>query len=74
MQPLTGSLAYRLPVSVKPLDINIQPPEKTLSAGNTVELVCTSSGSRPPAVLSWWKGDEQVKATKEDFAKGKKFV
>ncbi|XP_022661283.1 uncharacterized protein LOC111250378 isoform X2 [Varroa destructor] len=59
-----------LDINLKPLDINIQPPEKTLSAGNTVELVCTSSGSRPPAVLSWWKGDEQVKATKEDFAKG----
>ncbi|OQR71077.1 hypothetical protein BIW11_11219 [Tropilaelaps mercedesae] len=59
-----------LDINLKPLDINIQPPEKTLSAGKSVELVCASSGSRPPAVLSWWKGDEQVKATKEDFAKG----
>ncbi|XP_018497735.1 neural cell adhesion molecule 1 [Galendromus occidentalis] len=59
-----------LDLNLKPLDISIQPPERSLSAGKSVELVCTSSGSRPPAVLTWWKGDQQVKATKEDFAKG----
>ncbi|XP_022658040.1 uncharacterized protein LOC111249032 isoform X4 [Varroa destructor] len=59
-----------LDLNLKPLDISIQPAPRPLSVGVTAELVCSSSGSRPPAILSWWKGDKQLQATKEDFPKG----
>ncbi|XP_022645893.1 uncharacterized protein LOC111243887 isoform X2 [Varroa destructor] len=36
----------------------------TLSAGVPVRLQCSSSGSRPPAVIQWFKGDERINATK----------
>lgn len=32
-----------------------------MSANRPIELTCTSSGSRPPAVLSWWRGNQQVR-------------
>ncbi|CAN7980315.1 unnamed protein product, partial [Ixodes pacificus] len=48
-----------------PLDVAIQPPKQSLSADQEVELVCSSSGSRPPALLTWWKSGEQLVSTKE---------
>ncbi|KAK8402382.1 hypothetical protein O3P69_000656 [Scylla paramamosain] len=45
------------------LDMNFQPKNVTiisgsnsLSAGTEYELVCQSWGSRPSAIISWWKG------------------
>ncbi|XP_022659379.1 uncharacterized protein LOC111249595 isoform X4 [Varroa destructor] len=60
-----------LDLNLKPLYINVEPSStQPLSAGAPIEFVCYSSGSRPPAVLTWWKGDQQVQATKEDFSSG----
>ncbi|KAL1414608.1 hypothetical protein MTO96_007391 [Rhipicephalus appendiculatus] len=52
-------------VGVNPLDVSIQPPRHRLSAGHLSHLVCSSSGSRPPALLTWWKGGEQLFSAQE---------
>ncbi|XP_022644624.1 uncharacterized protein LOC111243395 isoform X3 [Varroa destructor] len=59
-----------LDLNLKPLDVTIQPVERPLSANKEVELVCTSTGSRPPATLSWWKGNQQIRTTREEDSKG----
>ena len=45
---------------VKPKEVRIITPMHNMSAGERVELVCQSSGSRPPAKIQWWKGSSQV--------------
>lgn len=60
-----GNQFLGLIFSVIPLDVAIQLPKRPLSAGKPVEVVCSSSGSRPPAVLTWWKSGEQLYASKE---------
>lgn len=50
-----------LRISVKPLVVNITNKEAHLSALKTYEIECASSGSRPEAVITWWKGNHQVK-------------
>lgn len=51
--------------AVTPLDVAIQPPKRPLSAQKEVELACSSSGSRPPALITWWKSGEQLFPSKE---------
>lgn len=48
-------------IPVKPLVVNITNKETHLSALKTYEVECASSGSRPEAVITWWKGNHQVK-------------
>ncbi|XP_064469296.1 protein turtle homolog B-like [Ornithodoros turicata] len=59
------SRSITLDMNLIPLDVTIQPPNRPLSADQELELVCTSSGSRPPALLTWWKGGEQLISSKE---------
>ncbi|PBC32430.1 Cell adhesion molecule [Apis cerana cerana] len=53
---------------VKPLLVNITNKRAHLSALRTYEIECTSSGSRPEAVITWWKGNHQVKHMARNFA------
>ena len=46
---------HKKKITVKPLDISINSLENPLSAGNSVELICTTAGSRPPAQITWFK-------------------
>ncbi|KAM7314695.1 hemicentin-1 [Ixodes scapularis] len=59
------SRSITLDMNLIPLDVAIQPPKRPLSADQEVELVCSSSGSRPPALLTWWKSGEQLVSSKE---------
>ncbi|XP_046489857.1 nephrin isoform X1 [Neodiprion pinetum] len=43
-------------LNMKPLTIEIMNKRKTVSAGKKYEVECKSTGSRPPANLSWWRG------------------
>ena len=43
--------------------------DKILSAGKKYETRCQSTGSRPPAVLTWWKASKQLKKTSENVSK-----
>ncbi|OQR68226.1 hypothetical protein BIW11_02057 [Tropilaelaps mercedesae] len=66
-----SQISITLDLNLKPLDISVEPSTSApLSAGTLMEFVCTSSGSRPPAVLTWWKGDKRIQAAKEDFTGG----
>ncbi|XP_054926365.1 uncharacterized protein [Dermacentor andersoni] len=50
-RPVNKEQPYRIP-----LEVAIQPPRNSLSAGQLLHLVCSSSGSRPLALVSWWNG------------------
>lgn len=51
--------------SVRPLEVTIISPKRILSAGMRSELVCRSSGSRPPALITWFKGSSPVISAKD---------
>lgn len=36
-----------------------------LSAGSEYEVACQSTGSRPPAAISWWKAGQMLEQTRE---------
>jgi len=52
--------SYNFLSSVKPLTVQIMRPTKSLIAGRRVEIQCQSSGSRPPAVLTWVKSKRKL--------------
>ncbi|KAG7204266.1 hypothetical protein KM043_002088 [Ampulex compressa] len=64
--PLTAEVI--LDVNLKPLVVNITNKREHLSALRTYEIECASSGSRPEAVITWWKGAHQVKHMARNFA------
>lgn len=47
--------------TVKPIAVHITTREKFVSAEKRYDVECKSSGSRPEAVLTWWKGSRQIK-------------
>lgn len=52
--------------AVKPLTVEINKPTETgdngvLTAERRYEVTCESAGSRPPAVITWYKGKRQLK-------------
>ncbi|KOC66693.1 Cell adhesion molecule 4 [Habropoda laboriosa] len=54
-------------LAVKPLKVEITGKDKILSAGKKYETRCQSTGSKPPAVLTWWKASKQLKRTIKNF-------
>ena len=40
--------------------------KRALSTGKRVELTCKSEGSRPPAIVTWWKGPKRLQHVSED--------
>ncbi|GIY88079.1 ig-like domain-containing protein [Caerostris extrusa] len=50
---------------VRPLDVRIISPPHHLSAGRKVTLECESTGSRPRAVMTWWKGSQKIQTGNE---------
>lgn len=52
-------------LAVPPLEVKIIGSNQPLSAGKRYELVCTTSGSRPPATVTWWRNDQRLVETKE---------
>lgn len=53
---------------MKPLEVTIIAPKRSFSAGVRSELVCRSSGSRPPAQITWWKNGSTRLVTSEPHA------
>lgn len=47
--------------SVKPREVNITDKKRHLSALQTYEIDCVTAGSKPEAIITWWKGSHQVK-------------
>lgn len=50
--------------SVRPLTAKILNTVNPLVADRRYEVVCESAGSRPPAIITWYKGKRQLKRTK----------
>ena len=51
----------RIVVSVGPETVTISGLEQPLSSGRDYRLSCSSSGSVPPARLSWWRGGRRIR-------------
>ncbi|GIX66753.1 uncharacterized protein CEXT_258641 [Caerostris extrusa] len=56
-----ASTAVTLDLNLKPVDVRIDPTRQPLSAGQEYEFTCMAAGSRPPAVITWWKSNKQLK-------------
>ncbi|XP_046401604.1 hemicentin-1 [Ischnura elegans] len=52
-------------MNFRPLDVRVLGASQPLSAGRRYDLLCQSSGSRPPASVTWWKNGQRLERTKE---------
>ena len=41
--------------------MHIMTKDRFVSADRTYDIECKSSGSKPQAIISWWKGNKQLK-------------
>ncbi|XP_031831167.1 neural cell adhesion molecule 1 [Nomia melanderi] len=57
-----------LDLNLKPLVVNITNKKTHLSALRTYEIECASAGSRPQVVITWWKGNHQIKHMAKNYA------
>ncbi|KAF4525671.1 hypothetical protein B566_EDAN010660 [Ephemera danica] len=53
-------------MGVKPLTVSISAKQNPLVADRRYEVTCESAGSRPPAVITWYKGKRQLRRVKEE--------
>ncbi|XP_063921437.1 contactin-1 [Zophobas morio] len=56
-----------LDINLKPQTVNILTREKQVSAGKHYEVECRTTGSRPDAVITWWKGSRSVRKIAKNF-------
>lgn len=56
---------FNLFISVTPLNIRLLGAHQPLSAGRRYDLLCQSAGSRPPAVITWWRDGQRLEKTTE---------
>ncbi|XP_073998334.1 sidestep VII transmembrane protein isoform X2 [Rhodnius prolixus] len=61
--PLTSTV--HVDMNFKPLDVRILASSQPLSVGRRYDLMCQSTGSRPPAKVTWWKNGHRLERTKE---------
>ncbi|XP_055540205.1 uncharacterized protein LOC129726939 isoform X1 [Wyeomyia smithii] len=59
--------SYVLDMHLKPLSVKLINPPETLMADKRYEVTCQSSGSRPNAIITWYKGKRQMRRTKDDI-------
>lgn len=56
---------FFLSLLVTPLNIRLLGAHQPLSAGKRYDLLCQSAGSRPPAVITWWRDGQRLEKTTE---------
>ncbi|XP_077564042.1 neural cell adhesion molecule 2-like [Haemaphysalis longicornis] len=61
--PVSASVTVDL--NFRPLSVWIEGEPRPLSAGKPVTLRCRSTGSRPPAVIEWWKSGVRLNASSQ---------
>ncbi|CAG2175405.1 unnamed protein product [Oppiella nova] len=66
-KPVTASIALEL--NLRPLDVRITTVHRPLMADRQIEVVCEAGGSRPPALVTWWKGSKRLAHTTEEITK-----
>ncbi|XP_049877569.1 nephrin-like [Pectinophora gossypiella] len=64
--PLTKLLI--LDINLRPLTVQILNKNRQLSADRGYEVECQTTGSRPEASLTWWKGNRQMKRSAKVFS------
>jgi hypothetical protein len=57
---------------VKPLTVDITNPQTPLIADRRYEISCKTTGSRPNAIITWYKGKRQLKRTKVSIYENEK--
>ncbi|XP_067617196.1 uncharacterized protein side-IV isoform X2 [Eurosta solidaginis] len=56
-----------LDVNLKPVAVHIMTKDRFVSADRTYDIECKSSGSKPPAVITWWRNNKQLKKFTKNF-------
>ncbi|GFT74504.1 nephrin [Trichonephila clavipes] len=64
------SKSVTIDLSLSPQEVKIITPRRPLSSGETLEVVCQTFGSRPPARLSWWIGQESLNSMAKETVSG----
>ncbi|KAG1682145.1 Cell adhesion molecule 1 [Nymphon striatum] len=59
--------------SFRPTKVNIL-KKNALYASRVNELKCVSSGSRPPALITWWKGNQKLTNSRESVSENKTVI
>ncbi|CAH2265175.1 jg16831 [Pararge aegeria aegeria] len=57
-----------LDMNFPPLNVHILGSNQPLSASRRYDLLCQSSGSRPPASITWWKNGQRINNAKETLS------
>ncbi|CAO1368871.1 unnamed protein product [Diamesa hyperborea] len=58
---------FVLDLHLKPLTVKIMNPSTPLVADRRYEVQCESSGSRPNAIITWYKGKRQLRRAKDEI-------
>ncbi|XP_017493193.1 PREDICTED: neural cell adhesion molecule 1-A isoform X2 [Rhagoletis zephyria] len=61
--------SFLLDMHLKPLTVKIIEPPNSMVADRRYEVICESTGSRPNAIITWYKGKRQLRRTKDDISK-----
>ncbi|KAH8306629.1 hypothetical protein KR044_001136, partial [Drosophila immigrans] len=61
--------SFILDMHLKPLIVKILDPPSSMIADRRYEVTCESLGSRPNAIITWYKGKRQLRRTKDDISK-----
>lgn len=56
-------------IIVKPAAVHILAKRAFVSADKTYDIECKSSGSKPAAVITWWRGTKQIKRPVRNVSK-----
>ncbi|XP_070500607.1 synaptogenesis protein syg-1-like isoform X1 [Chironomus tepperi] len=59
--------SFVLDMHLKPLTVEIRKPPTRMVADRRYEIICESSGSRPNAIITWYKGKRQLRRTKDEI-------
>lgn len=57
-----------LDVNLKPLVVQILTKEARVSADKNYDVECRTSGSRPEAVITWWKANKPIKKMAQAYS------
>ncbi|XP_030377819.1 uncharacterized protein LOC115626578 [Scaptodrosophila lebanonensis] len=61
--------SFILDMHLKPLTVKIAEQPNSMVADRRYEVTCESAGSRPNAIITWYKGKRQLRRTKDDISK-----
>ncbi|XP_067006836.2 nephrin [Anabrus simplex] len=67
LAPPTSKMVL-LNINLKPVAVHILSKDRMISADRRYEVECKASGSRPLAVITWWKGSRQIKRIAKNFS------